>query len=183
MRNKKSLIFILFAELICFLITRINLISYTNYVYSIGINIVQFLYFLPFLISSFYIFLSKHSNRSIVIYSTASLIAYSIFLYFFIKQIIYFFTPVQGIVNFAEYTFKIYFICLPFMGFKTLCIKKEQNLQKVLFLLFTKTILLLIITFIFKNLFSLKGVVYSWPLTELICLFIFFIKYKKAHFH
>ena len=78
----------------------------------------------------------------------------------------------QGIINFIKYASKIYFICLPLIGFRIFFILKEKNRKKLFFLIFMRIILLFGITVIFNYLFGLKGVLYSWSLSELITFFI-----------
>ena len=180
--KNKSFFFISFiiSEMICFYILRTNVIFYKNdHIYSFGIDIVQFLYFLAVFICGLYLFFCGTSNRTKLIYSTLALILYSIFLHIFIREITGLFTGVNGIVNFVEYAFKIYFIGLPLVGFSIFSIK-NQTTNVSYFLLFMKILLLLIIVTVFSNLFELKGVLYSWPLIELISLLVFTIKYKNC---
>lgn len=181
MENKKRLILILFSELFCFEITRLNIFSYqNNAIYIASINIVQILYFLPILLISLYFFIiSTKPNKSLLINSTIGLILYAIFLHIFIAPITSLFTNTQGIINFTKYASKIYFICLPLMGVRILGIKKE-TMKKSYFLLIFRIVLLFVITIIFKNLFDLKGVLYGWTLSELIYALILFIRYKKT---
>lgn len=179
--KNKSFFFVSFiiSEMICFYIIRTNVILYKNdHIYSFGIDIVQFLYFLPVFICGLYLFFFTTSNRKKLIYSTLGLIFYSIFLHIFIREIAILFTSANGIVNFVEYAFKIYFICLPLVGF-SISLMKQQNTKISYFLLFMRIFLLFIIVTVFSNLFDLKGVLYSWPLIELISLSIFFMEHKK----
>ncbi len=182
MKNKKNIIFILLSELICFTITNISLISYTNSVYSFGMNLIQCFYFLPIFICSFYSFLSKQSNRTILLISTSIFILYSVFLHVGIEQITTFFTSLPGTIHFVVYASKIYYIALPLLGFRILMLKKEAT-KKAAFLMLLKIILLLFITILLKHFFQLKGVLYSLPLSELIFMFTLLILSKKKCNH
>lgn len=179
--NLIKLILLLFSELFCFEITRINLFSYHNdAIYVTSINIVQIVYFLPVFLISLYFFISTKSNKSLLINSTIALILYAIFLHIFIVPITSFFTNTQGIINFTKYASKIYFICLPLVGVRIWGIKKEKNIKNCFWFVLTRIIFLLLITLVFKNLFELKGVLYACPLCEMIYTLIFIRKYKKT---
>lgn len=174
MKNKISLIFLLFTELICFTVTRISLFSYiNNEIYFWSMNFVQFLYFLPVLLIALYFFISTKSDKRLLVNSTIGLILYAIILHIFMVPIVSLFTNKQGIVNFTEYTWKIYSICLPLVGIRVLGIKKSY------FLFVFRIILLFIITLVFKKFFALKGTLYAWPLCEIIYILFLFIRYKK----
>lgn len=179
-KERSKLLTFIISEIFCLFMIKMNITLYENNdIISSGINFVQFLYFLPMFVSSLYIFLCKNSNRTKIIYSTIGLILYSISLHFFIEQIATLFTNVSGIIHFVEYASKIYFISLPLVGFKILAIKKEENIQKIFFLLLLRIILLLIISLIFNHLFKLKGILYSWPLNDFIFFIGIFLKSKK----
>lgn len=178
-KKKINLILFILSEILCFFILKTALISYeSNQIHLFGFNIVQFLYFLPVFVSSLYLFLGKQQNRQKLIYTSLGLILYAIILHFFIRKIAGLFVTTTGMLNFVEYAAKIYFISLPLVAFEILTIKKE-TLKKSSFLLIFRLILLIIITILFKNLFQLKGILYSWPLVELISTFICFIKCKN----
>lgn len=182
MKNKKSLIFLLFTELLCFQITRIYLSSYTNNeIYLSSMNLVQSLYFLPFILTSIYFFTGIRSDKSLIINSSIGLILYTITLHIFIFPIVSIFTDIQGVINFVEYAWKIYSICLPLIGIQMLAIKKEA-IKKSCFLLIFKMIMLFLITFIFNKLFALKGVLYAWSLSEMIWFLISEIILFKNNF-
>ncbi len=181
LEEKSKLLIFIISEIICFFVVKISIDLFENNdIYSIGINIVQFLYFLAMFVSSLYLLLGKNSNLRKLIYTSFGLILYSLVLHFFIKQIASLFTTINGIIHFVEYASKIYFICLPLIGYKILLIKKEESIQKVIFLLGLRIILFIITIFLFRNLFALKGVLYSWPLSELITMLLFHIKHRKS---
>lgn len=180
MKDKKNLIFLLLAELICFSITRIYVFAFQNdAIYISGMNIVQSLYFLPIFLISLYFFISTKTNKTLIIHSTIGFIFYTIIMHFGIAPISSFFTDTQGMINFTNYASKIYFICLPLAGFQIWGIK-EKAMRKSCFLLIFKILLLFLITLIFDQFFALKGVLYAWPLSELIYTLIFIRKYKKT---
>ena len=179
--NLLSLFLILLSEVVCFWITRIFLTSYDNQnIYNSSMNIVQGLYFLPILLISIYFFFSNKSEKTILIHSIISLIIYSAILHFFIKQISSLFTNISGIINFVEYAFKIYFICLPLLSFQILAFLK-LTIKKLYFSLFIRIILLTLITFLFTHWFGLKGILYTWSLNELILFFLAIIYLRKKH--
>lgn len=181
LEEKSKLLIFIISEIICFFVVKISIDLFENNdIYSIGINIVQFLYFLAMFVSSLYLLLGKNSNLRKLIYTSFGLILYSLVLHFFIKQIASLFTTINGIIHFVEYASKIYFICLPLIGYKILLIKKEESIQKVIFLLGLRIILFIITIFLFRNLFALKGVLYSWPLSEFITMLLFRIKHRKS---
>lgn len=178
MRKNKvaNLLVFLLSELICFGITSINLIEYDRQkIYLVAISIVQLFYFIPILLVSCYFFLSQKAEKKLLTHTTFFLIFYSIILHFFIKQLAMLFTNSSGILNFVEYSAKIYLISLPLMGFEILPIKKE-TLEKLYFLLLFRIIFLVLITFVFKTFFALKGLLYSWSLYELLYTILLFIK-------
>lgn len=180
MRKNKvaNLLVFLLSELIYLGITSINLIEYDRQkIYLVAISIVQLFYFIPILLVSCYFFLSQKAEKKLLTHTTFFLIFYSIILHFFIKQLAILFTNSSGILNFVEYSEKIYFICLPLLAFEIFSIKKE-TLKNLYFLLVFKIIGLFFITFVFKFLFGLKGVLYGLPLCEFLCILIFFIKSK-----
>lgn len=179
LKKKNNLFVLLISEMICFFIVKITLfLGENNSIYSFGINIVELLYFFPIFVFGLYLFYSKHSNRLKLILSSIGFILYSIFLHFFIRQIIELFVSSLGTINFVVYAFKIYFICLPLVGFRILATKKE-NTQNVYFLVFIRIILLLFFSLLFKKFFALKGILYSWPLHEFILFFWSFVKLIK----
>ena len=167
--NFVKLIIFLVSELISFFTTVLFLNKYNH---ILGILLVQLFYFLPILCISFYVFLSKKSSKNQFIGSTTFLVLYAIFLYFFIKSFANLFTNIKGILNFVEYAWKIYCICLPLVGIKIFAIKKE-NSKKIYFLQVLRIVLLFVVTFVFENLFGLKGVLYGWSLSEFFMMLLF----------
>lgn len=171
----------LFSEIIYLFLIKINLISYANdKIYSIGINIVQFLYFLPIFLCSSYCFFCQKPTRTSLVYCSVGLLIYAIILHHFIRQIAGFFTDIPGIINFVEYASKIYFICLPLVGFPIMAIKTEQNYNKIYFFIILKFFLLLGIILIFKRLFALKGILYAWPFNEFLCFIRISLQKKQV---
>ncbi len=178
--NLINLLFFLISELICFGITSVNLIEYDKQkIYLVALSIVQLFYFIPILLLSCYFFLSQKTEKKLLTHATFFLIFYSIFLHFFIKQLAMVFTSSSGILNFVEYSAKIYLIALPLTAFEIWGIQKGIFEKTWLVLLF-RIILFIFITFIFKFLFSLKGILYSWSLCEFFYIFLFFIKNKTC---
>lgn len=181
-KNNLLKLFVLFiSELVCFWIIKINLISYDiQNIYDSAINIVQGLYFLAVLAVSIYIFISNKSHKSLIINSTIGLIIYSIILHFSITSIVSCLTKISGVINFVKYASKIYFICLPLVGFRILTIKK-RHIKKSYFLICLRVILLVLITFLFNYCFNLKGVLYAIPLNEFIIFVILIILVFKKN--
>lgn len=178
--NLINLLIFLISELICFSITSIHLIEYDKQkIYLPAITIVQLFYFIPILLVSFHFFLSQKTEKKLLTYATFFLICYSIILHFFIKQLAMLFTSSSGILNFVQYSAKIYLIALPLTAFEIWGIQKGIFEKTWLVLLF-KIILFIFITFIFKFLFGLKGILYSWSLCEFFYIFLFFIKNKAC---
>ena len=169
--NFEKISFLVVTDIICFIITRL-FIDLSNNIYLSAVNILQILYLIPILLTTIYFFVSKSDKKSLVI-STIALTIYSAIFYIFVKQIFSQFINTSGIVNTLEYSYKIYFIFLPLFGFTLFKLKKE-NIKKSCFLLIFKIICLLVITLLFNNLFSLKGVLYAWPLTQTIFTAILF---------
>ena len=169
----KKLILVYISEILCFLITRIYLTSYDKQnIYGFSMNIVQSLYFLPIFLISIYFLISKKPNKSLIIHSTIGLIFYSITLHIFIIPICSLFTKNTGIVHFVEYASKIYFICLPLIGFRIFFILREKNMKKLYLFIFMRIILLSGITILFHHLFQLKGILYGWTICEFIVFLI-----------
>ncbi len=178
--NLINLLIFLISELICFGITSFNLLKHDScQIYISGIFIVQFFYFIPVLLASFYFGLSQKTQKKLLIYTTFFLIFDSIILHFFTKQLAMLLTSSRGVLNFVKYSAKIYFIALPLIGFQTFFVKKVA-MKKSHFLVLFRIIGLFFITFIFKFCFGLKGILYSWPLSEFIWTLLFFIKNKNC---
>lgn len=166
--NLINLLIFLISELICFTITSVYLIEYDKQkIYFSAITLVQLFYFIPILLVSCYFFLSQKSEKKLLSHATFFLICYSIILHFFIKQFAMLFTNSSGILNFVEYSAKIYLIVLPLVGFEIFAIKRKL-MKKSYFLALFRIILLILITFVFRFFFGLKGILYSWPLSEFI---------------
>jgi len=178
--NAKNLLLYLGSELICFSIIALNLIPYDRQkIYLTALTIVQAFYFIPILLVSFPAFLSQKPEKKLLISTTFFLIFYSIILHFFIKPLAMFFTSTPGILNFVEYSGKIYFITLPLLSFEILGIKNE-TVQKHYLLLIFRIFLLLFLTLLLKYKFQLKGILYSLGLCHLVEIFLLFIKNKNS---
>ncbi len=155
-------------EIIYFLIVRISIHQYDyNNIYHSGIDIIQFLYFIALFIVTLYFSISHKKKSTLLINSTIFLIIYSTILRIFIKSIAVYFTNIQGIINFANYAGKIYFICLPLSSFRLLCSKNS----------FFNIILFFITTVLFQTFFDLNGLLYSIPFYEFICFSRIVINY------
>lgn len=173
-KNHVWLLFLLLlSEIICCVITKVASISYAKQeIYSFGINILLVCYLLPFLICSFYTFFSKKSDIRLLIRSTIGLMLYSLIFHFFSKQLISLFTNTTGISNFVEYASKIYLIALPFIEIRIWWAKKRENMKTSYFLVLIRILILLVITIVFKYLFSLNGILYAMPSSEFLVFFI-----------
>lgn len=174
--NLMKIILLLFSEIICLSITRFS-INLSENTYNISLNIVQGLYFIPILIVSLYTFLTSKSKKNIIIFSTIFLIFYSILLRLFIKQIASLFAVSLGVINFVEYSSKIYFICLPLIGFRIYHLK---NTRRIYYILVSRIVLFFILSLLLNYFFNLKGILYAIPLHEFIYFIIIFIKRNRG---
>lgn len=162
-----KLLLTIISEFICFFIIKTNLIKYDqNGIYSYSINIVQGLYFLPILLLTIYIYLSKKTQKTLLINCTIFLIIYSIILHNFITPIASIFTATPGVINFVKYASKIYFICLPLVGFRILKMKLA-SIKQLCLLGLERLIGLALLTVLLGYWFGLTGVLYGWSLSEM----------------
>lgn len=163
----------LIVTIVYFLITKLNIYQYDNtLIYQAGIDVLQFLYFVALFAVNLYLLTSTKKRPTLLICSTIFLILYSLILRILLEEIAEFFTPVQGIINFAKYAGKIYFIGLPFASFRIL---ETQTKPPKNYIIFLRIILFSIITILLKKFFGLNGILYSLPFYEFIsfCRIIF----------
>lgn len=140
--------------------------------------IIYFIIILPIIIISLNkkIYNNKKYFCLTLILSFLIEIILSIIIYVFSKSIFSLFSSIPGIVNYAVYSSKILFITSSLYGLKILIPaylfnKKMKKKSAILFLL--KIAVNMILIFIGYNLFNTKGILYSFP----ICDLIFYILY------
>ncbi len=174
----KALLLLIISELFCFSLTRFSISSYDmENIYDLSLIIVQILYFIPTLVVYVLFLFYPKSDKTLAILSTIGLIIYSIILHFAITPIVSLFIKVLGILNFVEYSAKIYLLTLPLLGFKMLLFQKIIFRKTFYFWITLQTFILLFTTIVFNHIFSLKGVLYSWPFCEFAVFLIMQINF------
>lgn len=100
----------------------------------------------------------------------------SIILYNFSKNIFLFFTDITGIINYAVYSSKILFISSSFYTLKILLpiYIAKKDIKKAATLVLSKIATNLILIIIGYNLFDTKGLLYSFPICDIIYYIIYF---------
>lgn len=103
----------------------------------------------------------------------------SCFLHVFSYEIFGLFTKTQGIINYAVYSFKILFISSSLFGLKFLIPaylwKNKNEHKKTAILVLSKIAVNVLFMLIGYFLFSTKGILYSFPIVDLI-YYIIYIK-------
>ena len=130
------------------------------------------------LIPLFFILFKKtiyENKKSFILFICISIIIetfLSCFLYLFSNKIFSLFTNTSGIINYAVYASKILFISSSLYGIKFLIpayLWKVKNLhKKTAILVFSKIAVNILLIFCGYFLFSTKGILYSFPLSDLI---------------
>ncbi len=193
----KSKIFYLVIIFIFILIINIFFkISLDTYSSIIGINIVIIINILILFLcviatnillkkskidkNNFKMSLANYISNSFIINSVITIFS-SIVIYGFFKDILNLFNIRIGIVNFAVYSAKIWFISMPIMGIEITILKYFhiiEYIKKPVIILISKIILYCILSFILYFKYNYSCVIYAKP----ICDAIFLIYYSKICF-
>lgn len=111
-----------------------------------------------------------------LIISTICEIIFSILFHKFSKNIFSIFTNTTGIINYAVYASKILFISSSLYSLKILLpayISKKDS-KKTAILVLSKITVNLIFILIGYSLFNIKGILYSFPICDIIYYIIYF---------
>lgn len=127
------------------------------------------------------IYKNKKKFITYLIFTIILEIILSLIIYTFPKKIFSIFTAKTGIINYAVYASKILFISSSLYGIKILIPTfiyynnlKIKSKKTAIFLL-SKIAVTLILIFIGYNLFNTKGMLYAFPLSDLIYYIIYII--------
>ncbi len=129
------------------------------------------------------IYKNKNHFILIVIFSFIIEIILSFILYKFSKNIFNLFSDTPGIVNHAVYASKILFISSSLYGIKILIpIYFIQNnmKKKSAILVLSKIAVLLVFILIGYNIFNFKGILFAFPISDLIFYLIYIIVLLKV---
>ena len=149
-------------------------------IHLIGLFLNFIIYFFM-LIPVFFILFNKpiYENKkkflSFLCISTLIEIFLSCIIYFFPKSISSIFTKTNGIINYAAYSSRILFISSSLYGIKFLVpyyIWKVKN-KKTAILVLSKIAVNILFIFIGYILFNTKGILYSFPICDLIYCIIY----------
>ncbi len=101
----------------------------------------------------------------------------SCFFYIFSRDFFSIFTKVSGTINYAVYSFKILFISSSLYGLKFLIPaylwKNKNEHKKTAILVLSKIAVNILLIFIGYFLFNIKGILYSFPICDLIYYLIY----------
>ena len=158
-------------------------------IHLIGLFLNFIIYFLM-LIPVFFILFNKsiYENKkkflSFLCISTLIEIFLSCVLYIFSKNIFSIFTKTTGIINYATYSSKILFISSSLYGIKFLVPyyiwKLENKNKKTAILVLSKIAVNILFIFIGYILFNTKGILYSFPICDLIYCIIYLKIFLKV---
>ena len=151
-------------------------------IYGLFLNLIAYF----FMITPIFIFLFQkniYKNTKILItYLCISILLetfISIFLHVFSRDFFSLFTQTSGIINYAIYSFKILFITSSLYGVKFLIPaylwKTQKEHKKTAILVLSKIAVNIIFALFGYILFNTKGILYSFP----ICDLIYYIIYLK----
>lgn len=145
----------------------------------------NFIIYLLMLIPVFYLLFNKriYENKSKFISFLCISVLIEIFLssilYIFSNEIFSLFSKTTGIVNYAVYSSKILFISSSLYGIKFLIPayvwKNKNKHKKTAILVLSKIAVNILFIFIGYFLFNTKGILYSFPICDLI-YYIIYIK-------
>jgi len=122
------------------------------------------------------IFSTKKTFFNNLIFCTILEILFSAFLYLFPNKIFSLFTDTKGIINFAIYSSKIFFISSSLYSLKIFIpayLYNQKKTKKLAILVLTKIAITIFFIITFNMLFNTKGFLFAFP----ICDFIFYIIY------
>ena len=149
---------------------------------ALSINFfIYLLMLIPIFVLLFNKSIYKNKKRFVSVLCTSILIEVflSCFLYVFSNEFFKLFSKTTGVVNYAIYSFKILFISSSLYGIKFLIpaylwkIRNEH--KKTAILVLSKIAVNLLLIFIGYILFNTKGILYSFPICDLI-YYIIYIK-------
>ena len=145
----------------------------------------NFIIYLLMLIPIFYLLLKKEiyeNKKKFISYLCISIlieILLSFILYIFSREIFSLFTKTPGIINYAIYCSKILFISSSLYGIKFLIPvyiwKNKNEHKKTAILVLSKIAVNILFTFLGYFIFNTKGILYSFPICDLI-YYIIYIK-------
>lgn len=151
-------------------------------IHLIGLSLNLIIYILM-LIPVFFVLFNKsiYENKkkfiSFLCISTLIEVFLSCFLYIFSKEIFSLFSKTTGIVNYAVYASKILFITSSLYGIKYLIPyyiwKANFKDKKTAILVLSKIAVNILFIFIGYFLFNTKGILYSFPICDLIYSLIY----------
>ena len=151
-------------------------------IHLIGLSLNLIIYILMlipvfFVLFNKYIYKNKKKFISFLCISTLIEIFLSCFLYIFSREIFSLFSKTTGIVNYAVYASKILFITSSLYGIKYLipCYIWKSNCKdkKTAILVLSKIAVNILFIFIGYFLFNTKGILYSFPICDLIYSLIY----------
>ncbi len=144
---------------------------------------LNFIIYLLMLIPVFFILFNKsiYENKkkfiSFICVSTLIEVFLSSILYIFSNKIFSIFTKTTGIINYAVYASKILFITSSLYGIKFLIPayiwKNKNEHKKTAILVLSKIAVNVLFIFVGYFLFNTKGILYSFPICDLIYCIIY----------
>lgn len=154
-------------------------------IYGLLSNLIAYiLMIIPIIIISFNKsnYISKSNLiKSLLIITTIEIILSSL-LYTFSRNIFSLFIKTSGIINYAVYASKILFIVSSLYGIKYLIpiyMFNKNNQKKATIIFISKIVANIVFIFIGYNLFSTKGILFSFPLCDLIYYVIYIYIFIK----
>ena len=143
------------------------------------INFIIYIFMiLPIILISFKksIYTSKKIFLLFLIFSIVLETIFSLILYNFSRNIFSLFTSTTGIINYSIYASKILFISSSLYSFKILipAYISIESRKKTAILVLSKITVNLIFIFIGYSIFNTKGILYSFPLCDIIFYIIYF---------
>lgn len=146
--------------------------------------IIYFIITLPIIVISFNKsnYISKKNLLKSLIITTIIEILLSICLYSFSRNIFSLFIKTSGVINYAVYASKILFITSSLYGIKYLIpiyLLKNSHKKNTTILLISKIVVNIFFILIGYFLFSTKGILFSFPLCDLIYYIIYIYIFAK----
>jgi Na+-driven multidrug efflux pump len=168
-------------------------------IYALLFNFILYLLFIiPIIIISLKksIYKTKNNFLSALTFSTCIEIAFSLILYNFSKNIFSLFTKTQGIINYATYISRIFFISSSLYALKILIPSLFINLnkkniiwnsnekkfsnKKTAFLIISKITVSLLLFIIIYLIFNIKYALFVFPIIDFLYYFIYIILFLKV---
>lgn len=144
--------------------------------------IIYFVMIFPLILLSFKKSIYKTSKSFILtlIIATSCEIFFSILFHTFSREFFSIFSKTPGVINYAVYASKILFITSSLYSIKVLIpAYLIKNNKKTAILVFSKIAVNLILIFFGYYLFNNKGILYSFPICDLIFYIIYSIIFLK----